>query len=76
MMHTKALPNVHKGMEFIHIAQLPPDQASILGAWLPRGQMFAVELGDIVLDDCIAYSTYEAWYDGYTFADHFQSQLM
>jgi hypothetical protein len=76
MVHTKALPNVQDGVEYIHLAQLPPDQATKLNAWLSGREKFAVVLDGIILQECIAYSTYEAWYDGYTFVDHFQSQLV
>lgn len=76
MMHTKVLPNIHKDMEYIHIAQLPPDQARMLIASLSKKHLFTVQLDDVMLHECIAYRTYETWFDSVTFEAHFQGQVM
>lgn len=67
---------MHKGMEYIHIAQLPPEQARMLNSCLSQRHIFTVELDDVLIHDCIAYSTYETWFDSVTFEAHFQGQLM
>jgi hypothetical protein len=63
----KILPNYHHGVEFIQLAQLPPDDARTLSNWLPNNSKFRLNLEDVELDECVYYSEYESWFNTVNF---------
>ena len=69
---TKIQPNYHQGIEYILLAQLPPEQAGRLDAWLPDDSKFTLLLEDAEVRDCVGYREYERWFDNITFEASFQ----
>jgi hypothetical protein len=58
----KLINRLYKGIEYIQLSSLPPAQAESLKATLTERTLIKILKDDVVLNDCVLYSSYEEWY--------------
>ena len=53
---------VYKGIEFIELNDLPPEQAALFQEFAPKEAFIKILIKDKVVSNCIQYKDYRAWY--------------
>jgi|GEM_PF-2844357 len=65
MIHNPITPQNYRGIEFVHIDNLPKDQRTQLDDWLPITKFIKIKIAENVLDHCVNYTDYLFWYENY-----------
>lgn len=58
----KAAAEIYKGIEFVRIFSLPDEQKVLIWQSLDRNKIIKILRENTLLNDCIQYSDYLAWY--------------
>ena len=53
---------MYKGIEFVELKDLPPEQASLFKEFAPKEAFIKILIKEKVVADCIQYKDYRAWY--------------
>jgi hypothetical protein len=53
---------VYKGIEFIELNDLTPEQAVLFKGSAPKEAFIKIMIKDKIVSDCIQYKHYRAWY--------------
>lgn len=53
---------IYKGIEFIELNDLPPEQAASFKEAAPKEAFIKILIKDKIVSDCIQYRFYRAWY--------------
>jgi hypothetical protein len=56
---------VYKGIEFIRISNLPPEQKEKIKSSISREKVIKIAKGDSIFTDCIQYRDYLEWFEYY-----------
>jgi hypothetical protein len=59
----KVNSTVYKGIEFVEISALPPDQRSILLETIDPDLLIKIMVDGKLIPRCLQFKDYEAWYD-------------
>jgi hypothetical protein len=65
----RAASEIYKGIEFVRIFTLPDEQKVLLWQTLSRDKIIKILKDEVLLNDCVQYTDYCAWYD-----THFKSE--
>ena len=58
--------NIYKGIEFVQLKALPAAQAALLIRTLNERTLIKILIDDVIISDCVLYSTYEKWFASYS----------
>jgi len=53
--------NIYKGIEYVQLSELPADQRELISQ-NPRDLIIKIQVDGKILNDCIQFKDYEAWY--------------
>jgi hypothetical protein len=56
---------VYKGIEFVRISNLPPEQKEIIRQSLSNDKVIKILKEEIMFTDCIQYRDYLEWFEQY-----------
>ena len=56
---------IYKGIEFIELNDLPPEQAALFKELAPKEAFIKILIKDKIVADCIQYKDYRTWYQQY-----------
>jgi hypothetical protein len=59
----KVNSTVYKGIEFVEISALPPDQRKILLETIDPDLLIKIMVDGKLIPRCLQFKDYEAWYD-------------
>jgi hypothetical protein len=59
----KVNSTVYKGIEFVEISALPPDQRTILLETIDPDLLIKIMVDGKLIPRCLQFKDYEAWYD-------------
>jgi len=62
-MTVKQTEEVYRGIHFVRVSELPPDQQSFFKEWLPTDQLIKIMIEKDVMNDCVQFHHYEHWFD-------------
>lgn len=54
---------IYKGIEYIELNDLSPEQATSFKEWAPQDTFIKIMIKDKVVDNCIQYKDYKHWYN-------------
>lgn len=54
-----------KGIEYIRLSALPTKEAEMLQKTLTNRTLIKIMVSDEVIEDCVLYTAYEAWFSNY-----------
>jgi len=57
--------NTYRGIEYIRLSSLSVAHAKALRSNLNNRTLIKILRNEVILPDCVLYSTYEAWYNSY-----------
>ena len=57
---------IYKGIEFVQLKALPAAQAALLIRTLNERTLIKILIDDVIISDCVLYSTYEKWFASYS----------
>ena len=58
--------STYKGIDYVQLSSLPNEQVDALNHILTDRTLIKIQVNDVVLEDCVLYSTYESWYESQT----------
>lgn len=61
----KVMPQFYEGLEFIQVSSLPMAQARSFRIYLSESYYRAIQVGNDMMKDCVAYEKYEYWFNYY-----------
>jgi phosphopantetheinyl transferase (holo-ACP synthase) len=53
---------IYKGIEFIELNDLTPEQAASFTEWAPKEAFIKILIKDKVISNCIQYKDYRVWH--------------
>ena len=59
----KVKSKIFKGIEYIQIAELPPEQQELLAKTLNKSIIIKILINGKVVRDCIQFKDYQTWYE-------------
>ena len=74
----KLRPVFHMGFEFVQLSKLPAKRAEQIVSKIPDSSLMKIQVGEVLLDDCISYDNYEQLYQligSQNYDIYFESQL-
>ena len=74
----KVRPVFHLGSEFVQVSKLPAKQAEQILSKIAASSLINIQIGEMIIEDCISYDDYERWYQligSRNYDNYFESQL-
>ncbi len=69
-------PQNYRGITFIRLDNLPSDQRSQIGEWMPATEFIKIKIAEDVLDHCLSYQDYLHWFENfYSIEESYESEI-
>jgi hypothetical protein len=55
----------YKGINYIHLDNLPHDQRTQIDEWMPAVEFIKIKMAETVIDHCVNYQDYLHWFENF-----------